>query len=74
MMAMKGYSTFPKALALLEPHNQIVLCHIQNNRLEWGSYPSAEKQSVYSTTPANWVMHSFISNNSEHSLCQNSSI
>ena len=23
-MAMKGYSTFPKALALLEPHHQIV--------------------------------------------------
>ena len=23
-IAMKGYSTFPKAPALLEPHNQIV--------------------------------------------------
>ena len=23
-MAMKGYSAFPKALALLEPHHQIV--------------------------------------------------
>ena len=27
-MAMKGYSAFPKAPALLEPHHQIVLCHI----------------------------------------------
>ena len=24
VMAMKGYSTFPKASALLEPHHQIV--------------------------------------------------
>ncbi len=34
-MAIKGYSTFPKALALLEPHYQIILCHIQDNH--WGS-------------------------------------
>ncbi len=33
-MAMKGYSAFPKAPALLEPHHQIVLCHIQDSR--WG--------------------------------------
>ena len=26
---MKGYSTFPKALALLKPYHQIVLCHYQ---------------------------------------------
>ena len=31
-MAMKGYSKFPKAPALLEPHHQIVLCHIQDTR------------------------------------------
>ena len=46
-MAMKGYSTFPKALALLEPHHQIVSCHIQDTRWEGGSYPSAEEQSVF---------------------------
>ena len=40
-MAMKGYSAFPNAPALLEPHHQIVLCHIQDTR--WGSYPSVEK-------------------------------
>ena len=35
---------------LLEPHHQIVLCHIQDTC--WGaSYPSAEKQLVYSTVP-----------------------
>ena len=33
-MAMKGYSAFPKAPALLEPHYQTVLCHIQDTR--WG--------------------------------------
>ena len=27
-MAIKGYSAFLKALAFLEPHYQIVLCHI----------------------------------------------
>ena len=33
-MAMKRYSAFPKAPALLEPHHRIVQCHIQG-----GSYP-----------------------------------
>ena len=27
-MTMKGNSAFPKAPALLEPHHQIVSCHI----------------------------------------------
>ena len=31
-MAMKGYSAFPKAPALLEPHHQIVKYRIQNTR------------------------------------------
>ena len=50
--AMKKYSAFPKAPALLEPHHQIVLCHIRTlvGRV---SYPSAEMKSVFSTTPAN---------------------
>ena len=29
-MAMKGYTAFPKAPAILEPHHEIVLCHIQD--------------------------------------------
>ena len=55
---MKGYSTFPKVPALLEPHHQIVYCHIQDTRCG-GSYPSAEKQPVYSTAPADWAMKRF---------------
>ena len=31
-MAIKGYSAFPKAPALLEPQHQIVLCHIHDSR------------------------------------------
>ena len=53
-MAMKGCSAFPEAPALLEPHHQIVSCHIQDT--PWGgvgvSYPAAETQSMYSTVPA----------------------
>ena len=29
-MAMKGYTAFAKASAILEPHHQIVSCHIQD--------------------------------------------
>ena len=32
-MAMKEYSTFPKAPALLKPHYEIVQCRILNTRL-----------------------------------------
>ena len=39
-MVMKGYSTFRKAPALLEPHHQIVYCHIQDTHCGGGgSYP-----------------------------------
>ena len=33
VLAMNGYSIFPKAPALLEPHHQMVLCYIQDNCL-----------------------------------------
>ena len=48
-IAMKGYSKFPKAPALLEAHYQIVILDTR-----WGgSYPPPSKvQSVYSTAPA----------------------
>ena len=50
-MAMKGYTAFPKAPALLEPQLQIVWCRIQDTR--WGeSYPFEEVQSMCSTAPA----------------------
>ena len=55
-MAIKGYSIFPKAPVLLEPHHQMVECHTQHS-LEV-SYPSAEMQSVYSTVPADWIENS----------------
>ena len=58
MMAMKGYSAFPKALALLELHHQIVLCHIQDIHWQGRDLTTlTEMQSVYSATPADWAMN-----------------
>ena len=37
VMAMNGYSTFPKAPELLESNYQIFLCHIQD--IHWGVLP-----------------------------------
>ena len=48
-------SEFSKAPASLEPQYQIVYCHIQDT-CWWGSYVSAEVQSLYSTVPADWAM------------------
>ena len=56
-MTMKGYSALPKATALLEPHHQIVVSY---PGYSWGSYPSAEMQSVYSMASADWAMFSLI--------------
>ena len=53
-IAMKRYSAFPKAPALLEPHHQIVY-FISRTLVGGESYPSAKKQSVYSTPPADWA-------------------
>ena len=52
-MAMMEYSAFPIAPALLEPHHQIF--SLISEYILMGSYPSAEKQSVYSTTLADWA-------------------
>ena len=54
-MAIKGYSTFPKAPALLEPHHQIVKCHNQDTCWGGGLTPFAEMQSVNSTAPTDWA-------------------
>ena len=53
----RGTLHSPKAPALLKPHQQIVLCHIPDTRVcgEGGLTPSAEVQSVYSTTLADWA-------------------
>ena len=48
VMAMKGYSAFPKAPALLE--SQSLVSYAGHSLVE--SYPSEDMQSVYSTTPA----------------------
>ena len=32
VISMKGYSTFPKPPASLEPHHPMLLCHIQDSR------------------------------------------
>ena len=45
-MAIKGYFTFPNDSALLEPHHQIVKCHIQD---------TSEMQLVYSTALVYWA-------------------
>ena len=42
-IAMKGYSAFPKAPALLKPHHQIVECYIQDSR--WGSLTPLQRCS-----------------------------
>ena len=47
-MAMKEYYAFPKAPVLLESHHNSFSA-IFKDSLWWGSYPSADKQSVYST-------------------------
>ena len=49
-MAMKVCSIFPKVPTSLEPHHQIVQCHIQDTRC--GAVPCAEKHSMYYTVPA----------------------
>ena len=44
-MAMKGYSAFPKAPALLEPHHQIASCHIQDTRYGGGGLTPLQRCS-----------------------------
>ena len=53
VMAMKRYSTFPKAQALLELHWRL-FCVISRTIIG-ESYPFAKIQLVYSTTPADWA-------------------
>ena len=57
-MAMMGYIIFTKYPGR-ELHHQMVQCHIQDTRWE-GSYPLAEMQSAYSTTPADRSENEFL--------------
>ena len=52
-MAMKWCSAFPKAPESLEPHHQIIQCHIQDTY--WGR--GLIMQSVYSIVPTDWAIH-----------------
>ena len=70
-MAIKGYSAFPKAPAPLEPHHLTVQRHMQDTRWGGGSCASAEKQSVYSTTPADWANKFWNVDNITQNLKQN---
>ena len=55
-MAIKGYSTFPK-LRHYWTLTMILFSVISRTLVGRRSYPSAEKQSVYSTAPAHWASH-----------------
>ena len=53
-MAVKEYSAFLKAPALLEPHQ--LLCLVLYPGHSFGeSYPSEEIQSEYSVVPSDWT-------------------
>ena len=44
VMAMKEYSAFTKAPALLDPYHQAVYCHIQDTR--WGGVLTFIRDSI----------------------------
>ena len=46
-MAMKRYPAFPKAPALLEPHHQIVYCHIQGTHKWEGGLTPLKRRSRF---------------------------
>ena len=48
VMTMKGYSTFQKATALLEPHHYIVLCHIRTLVWWWWGLTFCRDAVLYS--------------------------
>ena len=53
VMALKGYTTFPKVPGL-EPHHQVQFNVIPLETRCWGvSYPSTEVQPAYYTAPVN---------------------
>ena len=53
MIAMKGFSVFQKAPVIMEPHNQIVLSHIQDPPSE-ESYPFC-RDAVSGFYSPNWL-------------------
>ena len=57
-MVIKACSAFPKAPTSLEPHYQIVSCHILDTRCR-GVLPLCTG-AVYSTTPADWAISALV--------------
>ena len=55
-MAIKGYSAFPQNFSIAGTSPSDCLVSYPEHSLGVGSYPSAEKQLVYSTAPADWAM------------------
>ncbi len=48
-MVIKGHSAFPKAPELMDPHHQIVYCHMQGTC--WNNLTSLQKCSMYILQP-----------------------
>ena len=51
----KGVLSIPQSSSIAGISPSDCLVSYQDTRWEGGSYPSAEKQSVYSTAPADWT-------------------
>ena len=60
-MAMKGCSAFPKASALQEPYDQIVLCHILEARWESLNLLQRHSRCIQTSTDENKNSHRKIS-------------
>ena len=54
-MAMKGVLHIPPSSSIIGTPPSDWLVSYPGHSWGWGSYPSAEVQSVYSTAPANWT-------------------
>ena len=54
-MAITGYSAVPRSSNITEASQSNCLVSYSGHSL-MGSYPSVEKQSVYSTAPADWAI------------------
>ena len=58
-MAMKGVLRIPQTSCIAGTSPSDCLVSYAGHLLVGGSYPSAEKQSVYSTAPADWAIKLF---------------
>ena len=52
----KGVLRIPQSYSIAGTSPSDCLVSYPGHMLGWGSYPSAEKQSVYSTAPADWAI------------------